>query len=509
MGKKQIITAMPALLLVFGLLIVSCGGGTPNLPPTLIPGALTGSYTFSDGHELIIRANGTGTLDGEDCTFSEADGVLTVTMGGETITVDWTADVDGYIIFSNLQGDSETDLFEIFEEIVSADPVKPGPIEGGGAEPGIPEALVGAWGNAMGWTVVLDGGVFVEDEPHLYDVVIVIGADGSGKAVNPWSLLWTAGVPGLDDCTWSVNENKLTMNTATQTCIFDWVINAGDGKLHLSNPVPGSEEFSYALAIYAEWEDLEKIDDVELPPEIDDFTWTSAIPSEYRGTWATLSATFPSRRVFAIKADGSGYVYRSTVPGFGECTYQFSAGSGTESDKLLLAIDGVGRCAYECSINEDDELELSSLVYDGTSGNILSAYASLFSPMEKVSASTELPFDIPVTDFLFVTPDEYTGTWNIFSDIPIFVINADLTGTVVMTGFDDPLDCFIVFTADETKMLLTIPDLGGRCLFDCSLTEDEGVYTLTLSNANPDAGGEFLVAYANPLQYLGTYTKGE
>ncbi|MCL2066199.1 MAG: hypothetical protein FWG99_01890 [Treponema sp.] len=232
----------------------------------------------------------------------------------------------------------------------------------------------------------------------------------------------------------------------------------------------------------------------ESDDEIDDYLWDSKIPPEYAGTWETLAKNFPARRVFAIRSDGSGYVYRSSVPGYGKASYKFAA-SGLTDPKLMLVIDGVGRCMYDCSINSEKRLELTNPVVDGA--RALSRYSSLFSPFKKTSDTVSLPFDVGKLRLAAVIPGHFTGTWKMPNGADALVINADRTGKAVI--MNKLADCHFAVSEDNLKLLLTFPIMGARCLYDISPAGGR----LILSNPVPDAGGETLVVYAS----LGVLTK--
>lgn len=478
--KAKLMLALSAILLIF--VIISCDTSTTYRPQ--IPVGLVGEYTFG-GHTVVITGTGAGTVNGDTALFSVDGSTLTVTMDGQTITVQFAV-TGNMVSFSAVAGPAG-DLLTVFTAFASAESIERRPIGTAPAPPVIPETLVG------NWVLVND----VPGEASAGTLIFVIESDGSGTVRNSVTLV-------NDPAEWSVTGNQITLTIDYRpafdlilSCMYTWAINAA-GHLVLSNAVPADAP-SEALVGFVAFSPFERTDDV--PPGIDDFEWTSTIPSQYTGIWEATELV-EGRRVFAIRANGSGYVYRSTIPGFGTASYQFSAGSAGSSDKLLLTITDVGRVMFDISIN-NDQLILSSPVTDGiTSADdiALGAYA-LFSPLNRTSPDVALPFDYSAFTWHPAIPETHTGTWNFpgFSipgiiDLPpipnLYTINADGTGTAFVAGeVNAPVPAFFALSTDNEHLLLTIPLFGGRILFEVSNPVDG---TLVLTNAIADAGGELM-----------------
>jgi hypothetical protein len=310
---------------------------------------------------MRINANGRGSLNGSDCTFSVANNVLTVRLGSDSTTLVYSVGSDG-ITFSGIVPGNNWVLNAVLTLFVTASPIEREiPVQAD-----IPPALVGTWGDSIGFSLGLDGLTVIIDNPAFnYPEVFVINSDGTGKSVNTFTK-------DLDDCTWSVNGNKITLNSTGMTCTFDWVIN--DAKLSLSNPVPADS----ALAGYSTFTAMSLKADSR-PPSISDYTWSNTIPADIVGTWSSLSlfAPTPDPKVFEINANGSGKAFVAGAPEL--INGSFAKANG--HDKIRLTVPGFGSVMYDYAI-VTGQLFISNpvLAEDASAG--LAAY-HFFIPLEK------------------------------------------------------------------------------------------------------------------------------
>jgi len=353
--KKKLIWALPALLLVFGLMVVSCDDGSETKKDASIPVELQGTYLVA-GYVMVVNANGSGTIDGAACTFSVADPVLTVKLGADTITVNYSVGANGVIIFTNVE-DKAGYLKNVFSFIAAADPVKP---EQAVTKPAIiPDALVGAWGNST------------------VSAIFVINADGTGTTYN-------TSTTNSDACLWSVNSNKLTLSVnygstfGTLICTFDYAI-AGGNQLTISNPVTdtsqevGNLNLSENLKGYTAFSPFNK-GAIVSDPDIGSFVWRNAIPSEFTGTWSS-AGVLP---IFNINADGTGTTYIGSTPSYNaDSTFSMTS----DKTKIKITVSGFGGVMYDCAI-ADGALSITDpvLATDASTGLGLYLY---FNPLTK------------------------------------------------------------------------------------------------------------------------------
>ena len=452
MGKKLMV-ALPAILLA--LVMVACDDGSGSKSGS-IPSELTGFYT-GDSYTIEIRGTGRGAFNGTDCTFSAEDGVLTVTMGSQTLTVDYEI-IGGAVKFSNANGDGA--LKAAFEDLIAKSPVTPD--KNPPNQTGIPSALVGTWNSTVTVGAFEAGTKF-----------FVINANGSGTTINTTSK-------ADDPCTWSVTGNKLTLSVyypanpafGTLRCTFDYAIVGG--KLELSNAVPDTTDSIYS-GLLSGYVDYFPVGGVITIPEIDDFTWIT-ISTDFVGTWENTGYSWP---IFVINTDGTGTVqFGVAAEAPGPCTYKMTA----DKAKLLLDVGAYGKCMYDVVFsNGGNTFTLSNAVADATGTGVLEAY-TYFTPVTRQGSLT-------IDDFTWITVStEFVGTWkNIGYTWPIFVINADGTGTVQFgVAAEAPGPCTYQMTADKGKLLL---DVGayGKCMYAISFSNSDN--TFTLSGALADATG--------------------
>ena len=496
--NKKLILVMSAILLTFG--IISCDTPTTTLPPLPVPLGLVGEYTAGE-HTVILPGTGAGSVNGEDARFSVVGNVLTVTADDQSITVSFefyaTPPPFGAVAFSSpaaVTGPADGLLMEVFTAFAEEGHIVRLPI-GFPPDVGIPAELVGYW--AVDREVT---GSFM-DFPFTVPAnsrIFVINSDGTGSARNSF-------FHNDDDAVWSVRGNRITLAIVAgpasgAVATFDWEITGGN--LWLSNPT-GDE----GLAGFADFSPFVG-GSVDAPPSpselIDAVDWAPTIREEFTGTWTTTVPLFSGRKVFAIRADGTGYVYRSTTPGFYPATYRLSQGATATSGKLLLTIAGFGRVMYTVTI-ANGQLTLSEPVIDGPIA--LGTYGDFFNPFTRTPESElpiELPFDYSSFEWLPVIPPTHTGTWNFlglyFPDVinlppipNVYTINFDGTGTVFINMAPLPniyaSPAYFALCVDEEHLLITIPLLGGRALFEVSNPVDG---MLVLTNPIPDAGGEVI-----------------
>ena len=362
--KKTLISIILAALLVLGLVTVSCDNGTTSGSGPVIPVELQGVYK-AGGYTIRISANGSGSICGTPCTFSAANGVITIKMGAETVTVDYSVGTEG-ITFENIQAEAGV-LLAVLTGFETNSPVeKEIPVQDA-----IPAALVGTWAvvNAVTDELVLF-------KPDAGDVVFDIEANGNGK-------VWGSYDGNMYSCTWSVTANKITLDLTgfSMTCTFDWAITSG--KLNLSNATADNAGGATLMG-YEDWGPFE-IGSGGMEPGIDDFTWSSTIPSELVGIWKTLfdyeipglSIPFGGVTILTINTDGTGSAYMSAAPYSATCAFSVN----TTNHKLKMNIQGFGSVMYDYSI-VSDELYVTSPVpaVDAAAG--MSSYP-LFIPLEK------------------------------------------------------------------------------------------------------------------------------
>jgi len=354
MKKKVIFTAILAITLA---LVVSCDDGSGS-KEAAVPAGLAGFYE-ADEYIVEIRATGRGSINGEDCIFGAAAGILTVKHIDLLITVKYTID-GGAVTFSDVQG-SEGFLKAAFEALIDASPITPSktpPSQGG-----IPAELVGNWNSTA------DAGTVLANTK-----IFVINANGTGSARNS--------ISGADDtCTWSVNGNKLTLSVyysaspewGTLKCTFDYAIK--EGKLELSNPVSDSTSSIYSALLEGYVANF-PAGNTPSTPGIDDFTWV-AVSSEFVGTWKSAYFTWP---IFVINTDGTGTVqFGTAAEAPGACSYKMTA----DKTKLLLDVGAFGKCMYTVTLtNGNNTLTLTAAVPDATGTGILEGY-TLFTPVNK------------------------------------------------------------------------------------------------------------------------------
>ena len=473
--KRTLILAMSAVLLTFG--IISCDTPTTTLPTPPVPAGLVGVYA-TDGHIVVIHGHGPGTVNGFAASFAAAGNVLTVTMLSQTVTVDFNIS-NGAVNFSNVSGNRGT-LRDVFGAFVAAEPITPGPVPVAGA---IPSELVGAWVLVNQVATPPLGGAPIPADTQIF----VINSDGSGTVRN--EVFATH-----DVATWSVSGSTITLTidythlgAGIMRCSFTWSI-AG-GNLTFSNAVP-ADPGSAVLAGYAAYGSFTR---GEGALAIADFPWTSTVPADFTGTWeATANPFYPDvangvvigRRIFAIRSNGTGYLYRTAIPGFDGATFQFATSGGT--DYLLLTLVGFGRAMFEISI-VNDHLILLPFLHEGNP--ILTTYA-LFAPFYRTSENAERPFNYDDFTWHAIIPDTHTGTWRLlpgFLDMDIYTINADGTGTIFVNPPGIHVPAFFAVSTDNKHLLITFPGVG-RILFEVSIEND----VLTLENVIDDAGGEFM-----------------
>lgn len=366
--KGKLIWTLPAVLLVLGFALVSCDNGTTSSVGVKIPAELQGSYTVG-GYLLKINANGKGTLDGAACTFSAANNILTVKLGSNTVDVEYNADPDGSVAFT-YTGAKTGYLGYVFTAIGAAGAVMPD--QSVTAPPVIPDALVGSWKTTADVTVT------GSPQTDAGTVLFVINADGSGQTYN------TTG-EALNQCTWSVSGNKLTM-TVDYTSVgygilmatFDYGV--ASNTLTLANAVAGnSNMYSVFLLGYTAFSTFLVKDSGAVTPQISDFIFSNSITGEIAGTWQSAAAGFEAYPpIFLINADGTGQAFISADPYIADCTYSLN----TASNKIKITIAGFGGAMYDYSIS-GGQLNISSPVATSDASPGVSLYG-YFDPLEKV-----------------------------------------------------------------------------------------------------------------------------
>jgi len=493
MKNKLIVTVMLAALLASGLAFFSCKNDPAPLV-AFVPAELTGTYDVA-GMELVINANGTGTLEGADIFISESNGVLTISMGTETITVEWEADAAGLITFSAPEG-ADSDLKDFFQEIADAGPVMP---DKGGPITGIPAALVGTWGDSYGYTTDLTGAT-IEDPHYKYTVVFIINADGSGKVV-------ATGTQGLLDCNWTaVAANKIKLTYLTISCTFDWAINASD-QLVVSNPDPASS----ILAGYKDFEPMNKV--TVAPPDsgqlaINAVDWVAiGAGNPLIGSWESTSvvsnygasgaiAQYPAVTAeiitFVITSNPSTHrVNSGVVTNLKACEYK--VGNGTDADKFLI-IYGDQQCMFTYSI-ATNVLTISAPVYNSL-GAALAGYTT-FGP----GFNYKDPGQEAINAISWVTigaGHDLIGSWE-STAFSVYKLPEFIT-FVILEGGSGQLQagntavnlqaCEYQVSDDNTKIRLIF--FGAlQCMFDYSVDGD----VLTISSPVANNAGSSLAGY--------------
>jgi hypothetical protein len=356
--KKKLITVISAVLLVLGLIVVSCDDGSTSGGGGGIPSGLLGTYSFG-GNTLVIKANGTGSLNDDPCTFSVAGGVLTVTVSGKTVRVNYTVSGDD-VTFSDPDSD-DPDLKNLFDELADESPITPDKDTQSGGN-----TIVGTWNSTAAV------GTFPVGKK-----IFVINANGTGTAYN-------TGFDRDDASTWTWTNTRLKLTVidfgfGDMYCEFDYAIVGG--KLELSNPESGSGTFDYMLEAFVDFFPSSSA----LPPaDIDDFTWVNPTAG-FVGTWKSTVAfgvdgALPiGTSIFVINADGTGTVqFGVAAPAPGPCTYKVTA----DNTKLLLTVDNFGKCMYNAAFsNSGNTLTLTNAVPD-SDGAVLVSYTA-FTPVTK------------------------------------------------------------------------------------------------------------------------------
>lgn len=243
-----------AVLLTFGLAFTSCGDGSELAPPK-IPTKYAGTWDSGGFTCLVIKSNGTGTAlyVGEDlpCTYvhsvTEDVDILTMiidathsTLGAIKGECAFKCSIDdGKLVLAEPLADAGgiaaqlavyATVFSPYTRHVTSSTDEGTPITG------IAD-IVGSWKATKG--------------DFTGQVVFIINADGNGK-----TMLSATGV--LDDCTWAVEGNKVTLewdgtiySLGIMSCTFDGSLK--DGKLILANA-----DGSPILSGYAAWGPFEK-----------------------------------------------------------------------------------------------------------------------------------------------------------------------------------------------------------------------------------------------------------
>ena len=474
--KVKFILALSAILLAF--VVVSCDTSTTPIQPT-IPTGLRGYYTFGE-HTVVIYAGGSGNVNGTPALFSVSGNVLTVTMEGQTISVVFAINNDTRAVtFTELEG-AQGELRTVFEALVAYGPIVPD-LE---APAAIPEVLVGSWAvvNEIPNLTGPDGSYTLPAG----SIVFVINSDGTGSARNEWFATH-------DDAEWTVSGDRITLTMVGGlgiglACTYTWSYDAVTGHLTISNPSPADSP----LAAYVNYAPFVRTD-VEPPPSpsdiIDAVEWDTTIREEFTGTWTTIADDFAGRRVFAIRANGTGYIYLSSIPGFYAATYRLNKNATATSGKLLIYVEGFGRVMYTVTI-DDNTLTLDNPIVDGNPA--LGAYGFFFNPLTRTPEGElpiELPFDYSEFTWHTTIPATHTGTWSHALVPGLYVINANGSGTVYvgLPGEGAPFPALFALSTDNAHLLITIPLLGGRILFEVSNPEEN---QLVLGNVIADAGGE-------------------
>ena len=484
--KAKLMLALSAIVLAFA--VTSCDTTTGNRGP-IIPVGLVGYYTVGEDTVRIL-GNGRGSVSGTEAIFSVTDNTLTVTMGNQTITVDFQIAANGDVTFSNIQGDTGS-LRTVFQALVTASPIRPSPTPPAAAV--IPPELVGTWVLVNAVTDL--GGPALGIPAYTLpagSTIFEINADGTGKARNE-AVAYPAHF--FNDASWAATPTTITLTIDMEAAglgilatTFNWSIASGTGHLTLSGGVAANANLmSAGLIPFQDYSPFVRVI-VEGPSPseiINAVAWAETIREEFTGTWTTAVEAFAGRRVFAIRANGTGYVYRSTVPGFYEATYRLSQDATATSGRLLLTIANFGRVMYTVTIAEN-QLTLSEPVIDGPSA--LGTYGDFFNPFTRTEG-VELPFNYSEFTWQSTIPATHTGTWS-FTVLDIFTIASDGTGTVAVG--QDHVPALFALCEDADYLLVTIPGLG-RTLFEIEI---DGEGQLILKSGNPDAGGEFLAGLA-------------
>ena len=455
MKKKVLFAAMLAVVLVFGFVVVSCdtGGGTEKRTP-VIPEELQGIYKAESAEEgntysytMRIYATGKGTINGTPCNFSLNENVITITMGSDTITLNYSVKATG-IDFSNVENKPGV-LYTVLTKFDEKSPIEREIPE----LDIIPTELAHVWGDSVGFLLDIDG----NKTSFTHPIVFEINSDGTGKTIHTF---YNTPV----ECKWRVNGNKLTLIFMTESCTFDYVIDASG--LKLSNPVPPSS----ALADYVDFTAM-KI--VSAAPSVNKVNWDKTFDTSYAGIWYSSQTATSGLPVFKIKSDGNGQVYSGSIGGYVTCTYRSGPGS-----KILLDVPGFGSSMYDASI-ASGKLSLEKPVLATDASPALAGYDPTFGPF------VQLPIDD--LEWENTIPSKYVGAWEAFG-VTWFTINGDRSGTVTVSNF--PFQCTYSFANDGTndKLLLNLNNF--LCMFDVSIVTDQ----LFLSNPIPDDG--LLAAYA-------------
>jgi len=95
MANKKFWLGMLVIVLVFGMMVLGCGGGN----------RLQGTWVSSYGGVITFGSN-TVTWDGDTGTYSTKGNDLTLTIEGVSIT--GTYSIDGDILIVSFMGETET-----------------------------------------------------------------------------------------------------------------------------------------------------------------------------------------------------------------------------------------------------------------------------------------------------------------------------------------------------------------------------------------------------------------
>jgi hypothetical protein len=155
MKQKFLFSAMLVCLLAFGL----TGCDNPSSPGggDSIPTELVASWG-NDGEQLFeIKADGTGTFDGKDCTWSATPDELTIHQDGVTGAVKYVINGDGKLVISGPTGGELAELWEAYMRFSPFDNLSP-------PDPSAPswkKADVSGFDNLEHIAVAYGGGKFV------------------------------------------------------------------------------------------------------------------------------------------------------------------------------------------------------------------------------------------------------------------------------------------------------------------------------------------------------------